>query len=133
VTGNGGELLDDSTWKALDHILELFPDLRSLEITTAHGSCHVARDFPSDYTQQVDRILAEVFKNNPAVAGVTFRWSEKSKQHTATPDDPHWSAEGKDYARIEAAMARGEMTTEEGIDAYLQIARRAAASDDAPT
>ena len=58
-------------------------------------------------------------RKNPNLEVTSFRWSEKSKQHMATPDDPHWSAEGKDYARIEAAMGRGDMTTEEAVEAYL--------------
>ena len=134
VTGGyGGKMLDARTWEALDQLLNLFPDLGAPVVTTADGAFRVARDFPSDYTREVDRILAGVFKANPAVTGVTFHWSGKSQQHTATPDDPHWSAEGKDYARIAAAGARGEMMTEQAIASYQQIAQRAAASDDAPT
>jgi hypothetical protein len=106
---------------------------KSLVVTMGDGSFHVARDFPGDYTQQVDRILAGVFKGNPAVTGITFRWSGKSQHDTATLDDPHWSASGRDYARIDASVARGEITSEQAIAAYQQIAQRVAASDGALT
>src|SRR5579859_5609866 len=35
-------------------------------------SLSVTRDFPSDYTTQVDRLLAEIFKNNQYVTGIEF-------------------------------------------------------------
>jgi hypothetical protein len=70
VTGGyGGKMLDTRTWEALDQILDLFPDLGASVVTTADGAFHVARDFPSDYTREVDRILAGVFKANPAGDG----------------------------------------------------------------
>jgi hypothetical protein len=126
-------MLDARTWEALDQILDLFPDLGALVVTTADGTFHVARDFPSDYIQKSIEFSLAYSRPIPPVTGVTFHWSGKSQQHTATPDDPHLSAEGKDYARIAAAVARGEMTTEPAIASYQQIAQRAAASNDAPT
>jgi hypothetical protein len=42
--------------------------------------------------------------------------------HTATPDDPYWSANGKAYASIEEAAARGEITPEDAIAAYRRLA-----------
>jgi hypothetical protein len=42
--------------------------------------------------------------------------------HTATRDDPYWSADGKAYAIIEEAAARREITSEEAIAAYHRIA-----------
>jgi hypothetical protein len=60
-----------------------------------------SNSLPSDYTIQVDRLLKEIFKSNRAATGVKFLGSENP--HTATPDDPYWSAHGKAYASIEEA------------------------------
>jgi hypothetical protein len=76
---------------------------------------NVTRDFPSDYTTQVDRFLGAIFKNNAAVTGVEFLGMDTP--HTATPDDPYWSPQGKAYASIEKAAARGEITPEEAGNA----------------
>lgn len=48
---------------------------------TTAGDVSVTRDFPSDYTIQVDRLLKEIFKNNPGVTGIKFLGSENP--HTA--------------------------------------------------
>jgi hypothetical protein len=46
--------------------------------------------------------------------------------HTATPDDdPYWSADGKAYANIGQAAARGEITSEDAIAAYRRLASAA--------
>ena len=88
-------------------------------VQTTAGDVSVTRDFPSDYTIQVDRLLEEIFKTNPAVTGIRSLGSENP--HTATPDDPHWSAHGKAYADIEKAAARGELTREDAIAAYRRL------------
>ena len=64
--------------------------------------------------------FGDIFKNNSAVTGIKFLGSENP--HTATPDDPHWSAHGKAYAGIEEAAARGELTAEAAIVAYRRLA-----------
>jgi hypothetical protein len=119
LTGPGLEKIDAGTRQALEQILELFTEVGGLVVKTTAGGVSVTRDFPSDYTTQVDRLLAEIFKNNATVTGIEFLGLET--QHTATPDDPHWSAQGKAYARINAAVARGEITPQEAIAAYRRL------------
>jgi len=66
------------------------------------------------------RLLGDIFKKNVAVTGIEFLSFENP--HTATPDDPYWSANGKAYASIKEAAARGEITPEEAIAAYRRLA-----------
>jgi hypothetical protein len=105
LTGPGLGAFDAATRQALERILELFTEVGGLVVQTTAGDVSVTRDFPSDYTIQVDRLLKEIFKNNPAVTGIKFLGSENP--HTATPADPYWSAHGKAYACIEEAHRRG--------------------------
>jgi len=121
LTGPSLEQIDATTRRALERILELFTEVGGLVVQTTVGDVSVTRDFPSDYTIQVDRLLKEIFKSNPAVTGIKFLGSENP--HTATPDDPHWSADGKAYASIGRAAARGELTPEVVIDAYRRLAK----------
>jgi hypothetical protein len=121
LTGPSLEQIDATTRRALERILELFTEVGGLVVQTTVGDVSVTRDFPSDYTIQVDRLLKEIFKSNPAVTGIKFLGSENP--HTATPDDPHWSAYGKAYASIGRAAARGELTPEAAIDAYRRLAK----------
>ena len=121
LTGAGLGAIDAATRQALEQILELFTEVGGLVVQTTDGDVSVTRDFPSDYTIQVDRLLGEVFKNNPAVTGIRFLSAEIA--HTATPDDPHWSVHGKAYAVIEEAAARGELTPEAAIVAYRRLAK----------
>ena len=88
---------------------------------TTAGDVSVTRDFPSDYTIQVDRLLKEIFKNSPGVTGIKFLGSENPR--TVTPDDPYWSAHGKAYAGIEKAATRGELTPDAAITAYRRLAK----------
>lgn len=104
----------------MEQILELFTEVGGLVVHTVAGSLSVTRDFPRDYTTQVDRLLGEIFKNNAAVTGIEFLGMETP--HTATPDDPYWSPQGKAYARIDEARARGEISPEEAIAAYRRLA-----------
>jgi hypothetical protein len=121
LTGPGLAAIDAETRQALERILELFTEVGGLVVQTTAGDVSVTRDFPSDYTTQVDRHLGEIFKTNPAVTGIRFLGAECA--HTATPDDPHWSAHGKAYASIEEAAARGELTPEAEIVAYRRLAK----------
>jgi hypothetical protein len=120
LTGPGLAVIDTETSQRLEQILELFTEVSGLVVQTTAGNASVTRDFPSDYTIQVDRLMGEIFKSNPAVTGIKFLGSENS--HTATPDDPYWSAHGKAYASIEEAAARGELTPEAAIVAYRRLA-----------
>ena len=120
LTGPGLGAIDAATRHALEQILELFTEVGGLVVKTTSGDVSVTRDFPSDYTIQVDRLLGEIFKNNPAVISVRILGAENA--HTATPDDPYWSAHGKAYAGIEEALARGELTPEAAIVAYRRLA-----------
>lgn len=120
LTGPGIGAIDGATRQALEQILELFTEVGGLVVQTTAGDVSVTRDFPSDYTIQVDRLLGEIFKTSPAVTGIRFLGAENA--HTATPDDPHWSAHGKAYAGIEEAAARGELTPEAAIVAYRRLA-----------
>ncbi len=120
LTGHGLEQIDAGTRQALEQILEFFTEVGGLVVHTVAGKVNVTRDFPSDYTTQVDRLLAEILKNNAAVTGIEFLGLENP--HTATPDDPYWSPQAKAYASIERAAARGEITPEEAIAAYRRLA-----------
>jgi hypothetical protein len=112
--------IDAGTRQALEQILELFTEVKGLVVHTATGKLSVTRDFPSDYTTQVDRYLREIFKHNRCVTGIEFLGLENP--HTAPSDDPYWSPQGKAYASIERAAARGEITPEEAIAAYQRLA-----------
>ncbi len=121
LTGPSLEQVDAATRQALERILELLTEVGGLVVQTTAGDVSVTRDFPSDYTIQVDWLLKEMFENNPAVTGIKFLGSENPR--TATPDDPHWSAQGKAYASIDEAAARGELTPAAAIAAYRRLAK----------
>ena len=122
ATGDGAvHLSGKSIWRNLECIFELFPSLKSLTLHTTSGSCTVCRDFPSGYTEGVDDALAAIFRNNPAVTGIEFPAAADGTGHTATPDDPYWSADGKQWADIRAAMERGEITPQQAIDQFDQL------------
>ncbi len=120
LTGKDIGQIDAATRQALECILELFTEVPGLVVHTVAGKVSVTRDFPSDHTAQVDRYLQEIFKNNRCVTGIEFLGMETP--HTATPDDPYWSPQGKAYASIAEARARGEITPEEAIGAYRRLA-----------
>lgn len=121
LTGPSLEQVDAATRQALERILELLTEVGGLVVQTTAGDVSVTRDFPSDYTIQVDWLLKEIFENNPAVTGIQFLGSENPR--TATPDDPHWSVHGKAYASIDEAAARGELTPAAAIAAYRRLAK----------
>lgn len=119
LTGHGLEQIDAGTRQALEEILEFFTEVPGLVVHTVAGRLSVTRDFPSDYTAQVDRLLGGIFKNNRFVTGIEFLGAKNP--HTATPDDPYWSPLGKAYASIKEAAAQGEITSEEAIAAYRRL------------
>ena len=121
LTGPGLGAIDAATRLALEQILELFTEVGGLVVRTTAGEVSVTRDFSSDYTIQVDRLLKEIFENNSAVIGIKVLGSENP--HTATPDDPYWSARGKAYANIEEAATRGELTPDAAVVAYRRLAK----------
>jgi hypothetical protein len=119
LTGDGIGQLDAAMRRALERILELFTEVGGLVVHTVAGQVSVTRDFPSDYT-----LLKDIFTNNADVTGIEFSGPQGCPGHTATPDDPHWLADGKAYASIETAVARGDMTTADAIAAYLRPPQR---------
>jgi len=121
LTGAGLGAIDAETRQALEQILELFTEVGGLVVQTTAGEVSVTRDFPSDYTIQVDRLLGEIFENNSAVTGIKCLGAQNA--HTATRNDPHWSAHGKAYSGIEEASARGELTPDAAIVAYRRLAK----------
>jgi hypothetical protein len=121
LTGPGLGAIDAATRQVFEQILELFTEVGGLVVQTTAGDVSVTRDFPSNYTTQVDWLLKEIFENNPAVTGIKFLGSENP--HMATPDAPYWSAKGKEYASIEEAAARGELTPAAAIAAYRRPAK----------
>lgn len=112
----------------LGHILDLFPGTGFLTVHTAEGCLHVTRDFPSNATQEVDDILARLFQANPEVTGVTFPGTATRPAHTATPDDPFWSAQGKAGAAITAALEAGTVTPGQAIEQFKYLYAAAAAA-----
>ncbi len=90
-------------------------------VQTTAGDVSATRDFPNDYTIQVDRLLKKIFKNNSAMSGIKVLGSENP--HTATPVDPYWSAHGKAYASVEEAATRGELTPDAAIVVYRRLAK----------
>ena len=103
------------TFEALASIFDLFPSLKVLAIKTDKGEAIVSRDFPSGYTERVDRLLAEIFRTNPEITGIVFPATNTREGHTATPDDPYWSADGKEIAALSAAIQSGEISPEEAL------------------
>ncbi|MEX3557657.1 MAG: hypothetical protein VB124_04510 [Burkholderia sp.] len=122
MVGEGIDQLNSEAHEALARILDLFPAVSHLLVQTIAGGCRVSRDFPSGYIDEVDQRLAGIFQGNPAVTGITFPKTSTRPGHTATPDDPHWSAEGKASTGILAALTRGEITADEAVAQLKQLA-----------
>lgn len=104
------------TKNALTRIFELLPHLGGLTVQTTSGDIRVTRDFASDYAAEVDRILADIFHDEPAVKGVVVPATGMVPAHTATRDNPYWSPDGKTLAAIDAALASGEITPQQAIE-----------------
>jgi hypothetical protein len=103
ATGEGSLALTPEATRSIEEIFELFPSVSFLTLQTAWGEGMVMRDYPSGYTQRVDRLLANIFKQNSAITGIIFAAREGQPAHTATPDHPFWSAEGQ--IRVEKVRA----------------------------
>lgn len=115
MIGNGGTLLTQQDIEALTRILDLLPHIAGLDITTSAGSARVSRDFPSNYIQEANQILAEMFTRNPNVTGITFPAPHGRRAHTATVDDPHVLPHDRALTAIMDARQRGEITADEMI------------------
>jgi hypothetical protein len=95
ATGEGSLALTSGVTRSIEEIFELFPSVSFLTLQTAWGEGMVMRDYPSGYTQRVDRLLANILQQNSAITGIIFPAREGQPAHTATPDHPFWSAEGQ--------------------------------------
>lgn len=108
--------LSTETNNALTRIFELLPHLGGLTVQTTSGDIRVTRDFASGYAAELDRMLAEIFRHDPAVKGIVVPAAGTVPEHTATRDDPYWSPSGKTVAAINTALAAGEITPQEAMD-----------------
>jgi hypothetical protein len=103
ATGEGSLALTSGVTRSIEEIFELFPSVSFLTLQTVWGEGMVMREYPSGYTQRVDRLLANIFKQNSAITGIIFPARERQPAHTATPDHPFFSAEGQ--IRVERVRA----------------------------
>lgn len=124
MVGECIDQIDTGASEDLARILDLFPAVSHLVVRTTAGDCQVSRDFPSDYTAEVDERLAAIFRGNPAVTSIAFPATSSRPGHTARPDDPHWSAHGKPSAEILAALTRGEIGPDEATAQLKRLYRR---------
>jgi hypothetical protein len=124
MVGDGIDQLNTEAREDLARIFDLFPAVSHLVVQTTAGGCRVSRDFSSGYTDEVDQRLAGIFQGNPAVTGITFPETSTRLGHTATRDNPHWSAEGKASADIMAALTRGEIIPDEAAAQLKQLYRQ---------
>jgi hypothetical protein len=108
----------------LARIFDLLPELPMLTIRTASGEGFtVSRDFPSDAFLEVDASLDRIFRDNPAIAGITFPARGDRPAHTATPNEPFQSASGKESTAILAAARSGEITPEQASERLDRLFR----------
>jgi hypothetical protein len=94
ATGEGRVALTSGVTRSIEEIFELFPSVSFLILQTTWGEGMVMRDYPSGYTQRVDRLLANIFQKKSAITGIIFPAREGQPAHPATPEHPFWSAEG---------------------------------------
>ena len=120
IVGDGCGLTA-GTAERLANILELFPDITHLDVETRNGPCQASRTFPSCRTDEVDRTIASIFRDDHDVTAITFPGSGTRTGHTAIPDDPYWSSTGKASVDILAARARGEITSEEALERMKRL------------
>ena len=104
MIGEGISQITAEDVDALTRIFDLFPHVGGLDVTTSAGPVRVSRDFPSDYTSRVDQLLANIFEQNQAITGITFPAVSGRPEHTATPGDPHWSAQGSALEALSEAL-----------------------------
>ena len=124
AVGFGLKSLTPATARELERIFELCPELPMLTIRTAGGEGFtVSRDFPSDALQEVDDRLARIFRENPAIAAITFPAKGNRPAHAATPDAPFGSAMGREGAAILAAARSGEITAEQASERLDRLFR----------
>nr|CAD6629840.1 hypothetical protein RKHAN_04093 [Rhizobium sp. Khangiran2] len=116
--------LSAETIEALERIFELFPHLGSLTVQTNAGDVQVTRDYPGNYTAEVDRLLEVIFQNDPAISGIIFPATATQPEHRATPDDPHWSASGKEVSAINAALEAGQITGDQARQRLKELFSR---------
>lgn len=112
------------TNNALTRIFDLLPNLSGITIKTTKGDLSVSRDFPSGYTATVDSLITAIFKDNPEITGIVFPATSTRPEHMATADDPHFLAEGKTLATIDAALKAGEISTDEAIRRIKALNRK---------
>lgn len=123
MIGEGISQITAEDVDALTRIFDLFPHVGGLDVTTSAGPVRVSRDFPSDYTGRVDQLLASIFERNPAITGITFPAVSGRPEYTATPHDPHWSAQGQALEALYEACQRGKITTDELVNRVRELAR----------
>ena len=123
MVGNTGEALSISarTSNALTRIFDLFPHLDGVTLQTRHGDLRVTRDFSGNYPAEVDSLLASIFETDPDITGIVFPATGTRPEHIATPDDPHWSSDGKALAALEEKVKAGEMTSDELMQRIKEI------------
>lgn len=110
ATGEAAKALTPSVTKHIERIFELFPSVPFLTVHTADGEGIVSRDYPSGYTQQVNALLASIFERNSEIIGITFPAKDGHLEHTATPEDPFWSADYKARAeKVRSCVAAIEL------------------------
>ena len=108
LTGNAADPVSGETREALGRILDLMPGVGHLTLHTAGGGVlNVTRDYSGDYLAEVDRRIAAIFSADPQITAIAF------PKHTATPDDPHWSPNGKARAALAAARQAGDIAPDE--------------------
>ncbi|KSV84376.1 hypothetical protein [Sinorhizobium sp. GL28] len=107
--------LSTETNNALTRIFELLPHLGGLTVQTTSGDIRVTREFASGYAAELDRMLADIFRHDPAVNGIVVPATGTAPEHTATRENPYWSPDGKTLAAIDAALAAGEITPLDAI------------------
>lgn len=107
--------LSHDTTDALTRIFELFPHISTMTIQTIDGDVQVTRDYAGNHTAEVDGLLESIFQNDPSVSGIIFPGNGTRGEHRATSDNPHWSADGKLLAEINAALKAGKISRDEAI------------------
>ncbi|WP_375404495.1 hypothetical protein [uncultured Sphingomonas sp.] len=80
VTGPNLDRLTPELVDELGRLLDLSPEIACLSIDTDDGGMLVGRDWPSDYTEEADTLLARI-EAAPGVRGVTLNRRSHSADH----------------------------------------------------
>lgn len=96
------------TNNALMRIFDLLPHLGGVPIKTTSGDLSLSRDFPGNYVNEVDALLAGILNSEPEITGIVFPATGTRPEHMATVEDPHLLPEAKELAAAEAANETGE-------------------------